>query len=285
MHIKDWITLILLAAVWGSAFMFIKIAAPDLGPVMLVTVRLYLAGLLFLPFLLQKKYLKLFKSHFNSIFILAIMNNALPFTMFAYASLGANSNMLAILNGTTALITTVLAYFWLKNKVSYLQAAGLLLGFLGILVLVNPANASTTFVSSIACLVGAFCYSFCGCYIQRYASNLNAFVMIGWSMFFGALLITPFAFFNVPNSFPKTETILSLLWLGIISTGVAYLGYVRLIERIGAVRTSTVTYLIPAFGILWGSIFLDEQITLIISIGFILILLGIYFSNSSAKEN
>ena len=126
MHIKDWITLILLAAVWGSAFMFIKIAAPDLGPVMLVTVRLYLAGLLFLPFLLQKKYLKLFKSHFNSIFILAIMNNALPFTMFAYASLGANSNMLAILNGTTALMTTVLAYFWLKNKVSYLQAAGLL---------------------------------------------------------------------------------------------------------------------------------------------------------------
>jgi drug/metabolite transporter (DMT)-like permease len=109
--------------------------------------------------------------------------------------------------------------------------------------------------------------------------------MIGWSMFFGALLITPFAFFNIPSSFPKTETILSLLWLGIISTGVAYLGYVRLIERIGAVRTSTVTYLIPAFGILWGSIFLDEQITLIISIGFILILLGIYFSNSSAKEN
>ena len=88
-----------------------------------------------------------------------------------------------------------------------------------------------------------------------------------------------------PIVFQKTETILSLLWLGIISTGVAYLGYVRLIERIGAVRTSTVTYLIPAFGILWGSIFLDEQITLIISIGFILILLGIYFSNSSAKEN
>ena len=74
--------------------MFIKIAAPDLGPVLLVTLRLYLGGLLFLPFLLQKKYLKLFKSHFNSIFILAIMNNALPFTMFAYASLGANSNRL-----------------------------------------------------------------------------------------------------------------------------------------------------------------------------------------------
>ena len=188
MHIKDWITLILLAAVWGSAFMFIKIAAPDLGPVMLVTVRLYLAGLLFIPFLLQKKYLKLFKSHFISIFILGIMNNALPFTMFAYASLGANSNMLAILNGTTALMTTVLAYFWLMNRVSYLQAAGLLLGFLGILVLVNPANASTTFVSSIACLVGAFCYAFCGCYIQSYASNLNAFVMIGWSMFFLSLI-------------------------------------------------------------------------------------------------
>ena len=136
--------------------MFIKIAAPDLGPVMLVTVRLYLAGLLFLPFLLQKKYLKLFKSHFNSIFILAIMNNDSSIYYVCLCIFRANSNMLAILNGTTALMTTVLAYFWLKNKVSYLQAAGLLLGFLGILVLVNPANASTTYVSSIACLVGAF---------------------------------------------------------------------------------------------------------------------------------
>ena len=106
---------------------------------------------------------------------------------------------------------------------------------------------------------------------------LNIFLLKILEIFLMSLLSTDRSF--------KIETILSLLWLGIISTGVAYLGYVRLIERIGAVRTSTVTYLIPAFGILWGSIFLDEQITLIISIGFILILLGIYFSNSSAKEN
>ena len=98
MELKNWILLILLGAVWGSAFMFIKISADDFGPILLVNLRLLLAGALFLPFLLQKKYLAYFKSHFSGILILGIFSNAFPFTMFSYASLGATSNMLGILN-------------------------------------------------------------------------------------------------------------------------------------------------------------------------------------------
>ena len=94
MDIKNWILLYALGAIWGSAFMFIKVSAVDFGPIVLVTLRLLLAGLLFIPFLIQKKYLIHFKSHLPGILILAIFNNALPFTMFSYASLGATSNML-----------------------------------------------------------------------------------------------------------------------------------------------------------------------------------------------
>ena len=280
MELKNWILLILLGAVWGSAFMFIKISADDFGPILLVNLRLLLAGALFLPFLLQKKYLAYFKSHFPGIFILAIFSNAFPFTMFSYASLGATSNMLGILNGTTAFMTMVVAYFWLKESITPKQIFGIILGFLGILVLVNPANGSATLGASGFALVGALSYSFSGVYIQKYQLNANKFVLIGWAMLFGGLFLTPLSFFNLPDQMPDNSAIAALLWLGIVSTGIAYLGYIRLIEQIGAVRTSTVTYLLPVFSIIWGSIFLQEKITWIIFGGFIFVMIGMYFANN-----
>jgi len=280
MELKNWILLILLGSVWGSAFMFIKISADDFGPILLVNLRLLLAGALFLPFLLQKKYLAYFKSHFPGIFILAIFSNAFPFTMFSYASLGATSNMLGILNGTTAFMTMVVAYFWLKESITPKQIFGIILGFLGILVLVNPANGSATLGASGFALVGALSYSFSGVYIQKYQLNANKFVLIGWAMLFGGLILTPLSFFNLPDQMPDNNAIAALLWLGIVSTGIAYLGYIRLIEQIGAVRTSTVTYLLPVFSIIWGSIFLQEKITWIIFGGFIFVMIGMYFANN-----
>jgi len=280
MELKNWILLTLLGAVWGSAFMFIKISADDFGPILLVNLRLLLAGALFLPFLLQKKYLAYFKSHFSGILILGIFSNAFPFTMFSYASLGATSNMLGILNGTTAFMTMVVAYFWLKESITPKQIFGIILGFLGILVLVNPANGSATIGASGFALVGALSYSFSGVYIQKYQLNANKFVLIGWAMLFGGLLLTPLSFFNLPDQMPDRNAVLGLLWLGIVSTGIAYLGYIRLIEQIGAVRTSTVTYLLPVFSIIWGSIFLQEKITWIIFGGFIFVMIGMYFANN-----
>ncbi|MDA9917305.1 DMT family transporter [Gammaproteobacteria bacterium] len=280
MELKNWILLILLGAVWGSAFMFIKISADDFGPILLVNLRLLLAGALFLPFLLQKKYLTYFKSHFSGILILGIFSNAFPFTMFSYASLGATSNMLGILNGTTAFMTMVVAYFWLKESITPKQIFGIILGFLGILVLVNPANGSATLGASGFALVGALSYSFSGVYIQKYQLNANKFVLIGWAMLFGGLFLTPLSFFNLPDQMPDNNAIAALLWLGIVSTGIAYLGYIRLIEQIGAVRTSTVTYLLPVFSIIWGSIFLQEKITWIIFGGFIFVMIGMYFANN-----
>jgi drug/metabolite transporter (DMT)-like permease len=265
--------------------MFIKISADDFGPILLVNLRLLLAGALFLPFLLQKKYLAYFKSHFSGILILGIFSNAFPFTMFSYASLGATSNMLGILNGTTAFMTMVVAYFWLKESITPKQIFGIILGFLGILVLVNPANGSATLGASGFALVGALSYSFSGVYIQKYQLNANKFVLIGWAMLFGGLFLIPLSFFNLPDQMPDNNAIAALLWLGIVSTGIAYLGYIRLIEQIGAVRTSTVTYLLPVFSIIWGSIFLQEKITWIIFGGFIFVMIGMYFANNKTSKS
>jgi drug/metabolite transporter (DMT)-like permease len=284
MELKDWILLTALAAIWGSAFMFIKISAVDFGPILLVTLRLLIAGLVFMPFLLRKKKRSLFKSYLPAILIIAIVSNAIPFTMFAYASLGATSNMLGILNGTTAFLTTVIAYFWLKESVSLKQIVGLLLGFIGVLILVNPSNGSTTFIASMCAMIGSLCYAFNATYLQKYHSNSDKIVLIGWSMLFGGFFMIPLASFNLPDAMPDTNSILALFWLAVISTGVGYLAYVRLIDRIGAVKTVTLTYLLPVFSIIWGAIFLQEKITSIIFGGFIFVMMGMYFANTSNKS-
>jgi len=284
MELKDWILLTALAAIWGSAFMFIKISAVVFGPILLVTLRLLIAGLVFMPLLLKKKNRLLFKPYLPAILIIAVVSNALPFTLFAYASLGATSNMLGILNGTTAFLTTIIAYFWLKESVTSKQVIGLILGFVGVLILVNPSNGSTTFIASICAMFGSLCYAFNATYLQKYHSNSDKKVLIGWSMLFGGFLMIPLASFNLPNAMPDTNSILALLWLAVVSTGVGYLAYVRLIDRIGAVKTVTLTYLLPVFSIIWGAIFLQERITLIILGGFMFVMMGMYFANTAKKS-
>ena len=284
MELKDWILLTALAAIWGSAFMFIKISAVDFGPILLVTLRLLIAGLVFMPFLLRKKKRSLFRAYLPAILIIAIVSNAIPFTMFAYASLGATSNMLGILNGTTAFLTTIIAYFWLKEAVTSKQIIGLALGFVGVLILVNPSNGSTTLIASMCAMIGSLCYAFNAAYLQKYHSNSDKIVLIGWSMLFGGFFMIPLASFNLPVAMPDTNSILALFWLAVISTGVGYLAYVRLIDRIGAVKTVTLTYLLPVFSIIWGAIFLKEQITFFILGGFIFVMMGMYFANTSNKS-
>lgn len=279
MENKYWILITILGAVWGSAFMFIKIATPELGPIALVNIRLAVAGLIFIPFLLQNKYLKHFKSNIKNILVLSIVNTALPFSLFAFASLESSSNMLSILNGTTAIMAVVISAIWLKVKLNVYQIMGVFVGLFGIIVLANPDNIYISTKATIFCLGAAFCYALSANYIQKFAHKTNTTVLIGWSLVIASILLIPLTLLNLPSQFPSPKVIFSILWLGVISTGIAFLGYVRLIEKIGAVKTATVAYFIPVFGVIWGYIFLSEPITLQILIGMMLILTGIIFTN------
>ena len=279
MENKYWILITILGAVWGSAFMFIKIATPELGPIALVNIRLAVAGLIFIPFLLQQKYLKHFRSNLKNILVLSVINTALPFSLFAYASLESSSNMLSILNGTTAIMAVVISTIWLKIRLNFFQIMGVFIGLFGIVVLANPDNIYISMKATIFCLSAAFCYALSANYIQKFAYKTNTIVLIGWSLVIASVLLLPITFFNLPSQLPSKNVIFSILWLGVISTGVAFLGYVRLIERVGAVKTATVAYFIPVFGVIWGYVFLGEPITLQILIGMILILIGIVFTN------
>ena len=269
MENKYWILITILGAVWGSAFMFIKIATPELGPIALVNIRLAVAGLIFIPFLLQKKYLKHLKSNIKNILVLSIVNTALPFSLFAYASLESSSNMLSILNGTTAIMAVAISTIWLKVKLNLFQITGVFIGLFGIVVLANPDNVYISTKATIFCLSAAFCYALSANYIQKFAYKTNTIVLIGWSLVLASFFLLPLTVFNLPEKFPSNNVIFSILWLGVISTGIAFLGYVRLIEKVGAVKTATVAYFIPIFGVIWGYVFLGEPITLQILIGMI----------------
>ena len=283
MEIRYWILLTFLGALWGSAFMFIKVATPEFGPIALVNARLIIASCIFLPILLRNKYIHLLKPIWRQVLVLAILNNAIPFTLFSYASFGADSNILAILNATTAFNTMIIAYIWIGENVSLKQLFGLLLGFIGIFILVNPQNSETTLISSMSALLASFFYSYSTVYIQRQSVNANKMVLIGWSIIFSAVLMLPVTIFYLPDTMPSISAIGSAIWLGAISTGLGFLGYVRLIDKIGAVKTSTVAYFLPVFGIIWGAIFLDEIISSTIIIGCLIVLIGIYFANSNNR--
>ncbi len=280
MEIRYWTLLIFLGAIWGSAFIFIKVAAPEFGAVGLVQARLIIASLIFLPILLRKKYLLLLNPIWKHSLILAITNNAIPFTLFSLASFESESNMLAILNATTAFNTMIIAYFWLNETVTLKQFIGLIMGFIGVVILVNPDSSSTSLISAVLCLMGAACYSFSTVFIQKNSAKTNKLVLIGWSIIFSVFLMIPMTLFYLPSTVPSFDAFLSVLWLGGVSTGLAFLGYVRLIEKIGAVKTSTVAYFLPVFGIIWGYIFLEEKITTSIVIGCITILLGVFLATS-----
>ena len=284
MELRYWVVLTFLGAVWGSAFIFIKVAAPEFGAIGLVQARLTIASLVFIPILLRKKYLILLKPAWKHSLVLAVTNNAIPFSLFSYGSFGADSNILAILNATTAFNTMIIALLWLGEKVTPKQIFGLVLGFIGVIILVNPESSSTSIISALFCLIGAACYSFSTVFIQKYSQKTDKMVLIGWSIIFSCFIMIPLTLINLPHQIPSTKALLSAIWLGSISTGLAFFGYVYLIEKIGAVKTSTVAYFLPIFGIIWGAVFLNEVISIGIILGCFTILVGVFFATSNNKN-
>ena len=285
MELRYWVVLTFLGAVWGSAFIFIKVAAPEFGAIGLVQARLTIASLVFIPILLRKKYLILLKPAWKHSLVLAVTNNAIPFSLFSYGSFGADSNILAILNATTAFNTMIIALLWLGEKVTLKQIFGLVLGFIGVIILVNPESSSTSIISALFCLIGAACYSFSTVFIQKFSEKTDKMVLIGWSIIFSCFIMIPFTLLNLPPQIPSANALLSATWLGSISTGLAFFGYVYLIEKIGAVKTSTVAYFLPVFGIIWGALFLNEVITGGIILGCATILIGVFFATSNKRNN
>jgi drug/metabolite transporter (DMT)-like permease len=273
---------LLLGAVWGSSFLFMRIAAKDFGAFALVEMRLALGALILLPFLLRVKQM-IKPSHWLRFLGIGIINSAAPFVLFAWAAQRAPAGVVAISNATVVMFTSIVAWALFGEKISKRSALGLLLGFIGVAVLASgKTSGGSVLPAALAGVLASILYGFGGNFTKRYLHDLPPSAVAAGTVLCASVAVAPLAFATWPSVPPPALSWLSAVMLGVLCTGLAYFLYYRLLYRIGAPRTSTVTYLVPLFGVIWAWVFLSEPLTLSMAVAGALILGGVALSQQRA---
>lgn len=275
---RDLATLVLLSALWGGSFLFIRIGAPVLGPVVLIELRVLLAGLALLGYALVTRTLPPLRALWRHYLVIGSINSALPFVLISAAELHLPASAAATFNATTPMFGAVVAALWLKEAMTPRKLAGLLAGFAGVAVLVGLGPvpmSSRTLLSAGGCLAAAAAYSAGAVYTRLTVRDGQPLALAMYSQFSAALVLLPLVPYNLPDRLPDLPVVASLLALALASTALAYLLYFRLILKAGPLKAMMVTYLAPAFGMLWGFLFLREPLGVGSGIGFGLILASV----------
>ena len=273
----DVIDLLLLAAIWGSSFLFIRLSVGDFGPIALSGMRTLIAGVTLLPILFLSKKIAVIRTYWRSIIIVGLFNSALPFIFFNFATMTLPAGTMSIINALTPLWGAAIAWVWLKDKLPPLRMLGLMVGFAGILVLVWDKLSFSDTASIYAVIAGVSApifYGIAASYTKKYLMDADPIATAAGSLVAAGLMLLPFTLYTWPSTPITGGAWAALVGLGLLCTAVAYVLYYRLLIRVGPPRAMTVTFLIPVFGVLWGWLFLGESITLRIVLGGGVILLG-----------
>lgn len=278
MNLRHVGVLLLLAAIWGASFLFIRIASPVLGPVFLVELRVWLAAFALLLYALVTKRLPTWRGQWRAYLILGALNCAIPFTLVATAELHLTASLAAILNATIPLFTVVVAAVWGQERLTLQKGFGLLVGFVGVGILVGwsplPLNARVL-LSAGASVLASFFYAVGGVYSKVAFKDTPPLALAIGQQVAAGLLLLPIAVFRIPTTKPSVSIILAVLALALLSTAVAYLLYFFLIKSVGPTNTLSVAFLIPVFGLLWGMLFLGESLSAGSLVGLSMIFLSI----------
>jgi len=278
MNIKQFSLLLLISAIWGGSFIFMKELSPVFGPVLTSSLRLLSASaFLFIVYFFQK-YKMNWRKNFKVFLLLGLGNSAIPFTLYAYAALYISPSISVILNSTAPMFGAIFAYIIVKDNLSYKKMLGLLLGTVGVGVVTSITFAEGTielYFSVIACILAAALYGLSGVYAKKYASHIEAKELTLGSITISGIILLPFTIFSPVSGTVTFELIGMIIVFGVLCTAVAYLIYYYLLKEIGTVKALTVTYLMPVFGIFWSYLFYSEIITLNTLFGLVLISIGI----------
>ena len=288
--ITDYIFLVVLALIWASAFFNIKIATYSYGPVTIAFLRILLGAIPVIGLCFFKKIkIEAFSKDWYWFAAIGIINLVIPFFLIAYGVQKVQSNLAAILMASTPLSATVLAHFFTNNeKINFIKVLGVMIGFSGIVflfsdnILINENN----FISALLILGGSTFYVIGGLLTLKVSDkkneNVTASILI-WATIF---LLPITAYTEQPwNLNPRLDSTISLVYLGVFSTGLAWLMRFRILKNNGLVFQAQVAYLIPIFGIILGYIFLNEIITSKVIVAVAAVVLGIYFVRRSIKNN
>jgi drug/metabolite transporter (DMT)-like permease len=273
----DTARLVLLAAIWGASFLFNRITAPVLGPVLTAELRTLIAGIALAVYFGLAGFNPEWRRWGRQYVIVGILTSALPFLLWAYAALTLTAGLMSVLNATSPMWGALWSAVLLRERLNSRKVLGLVIGIAGVALVTQPGKEGLAYVPVIAALAAAFCYGLAGAYMKRWASAVPSRGMaVGTQLTAGVLLI-PFIAVSPPAMAPTPLVVASMLALGLVCGAIAYLLYFRLIADIGATGALTVTYLIPVFGVLWGALFLGEAISAPMLAGGALVILGTVF--------
>ncbi len=269
--------LLLLAAIWGGSFLFLRLCAPVLGALPLIELRVGIAALVLLPVLHSARRREQLRRHWRPLAIVGLSNSALPFSLFAAGAVHLGAGYESILNATTPLWAALLGALAFGAAVSRAQVLGLAIGLGGVVLLVagqaDTGPASSLFAAGFV-LLAPMSYGFAAQYARRHLSQVDPVLTAFASQGFAALMLALPAAALWPAA-PVPPVIWAyVLALAVLCTAVAYALYFRLLVQVGAAYAASVTFLIPVFGMLWGRLFLHEAITLPMLLGCATILAG-----------
>jgi drug/metabolite transporter (DMT)-like permease len=272
--------LICLGAIWGSSFIFMRVLAPVLGPIATADFRVLIGGAALLIYYLVVGFNAEWKTYWKQYLVIGVLT-AIPFSLFAFAALHIPAGYSAVLNSTAPLFGAVFSAIWLNETLTIKKIMGVILGATGVALVAQIGGASNIdehfTISIVACLVAAICYSINGIYIKKYASKTKSLAVAGASQIFAGLALLPILPFAPIRGEISPLIVGNMLALAIICSAIAFVLYFRLIAEVGPTKALTVTFLIPVFGMIWGAIFLNEQISMTMLGGAGMIVLGIWF--------
>ena len=268
MRPRDILDLVLLAALWGASFLFMRVAVPQFGALPLAALRVAGAALLLLALLAARSGLGGLRAHWRPIAVIGITNSALPFLGFSLAAMSIPAGLSSILNATSPMFGALIAMAWLREPSNASRLAGLGIGFVGVVLLASAAKGMTvaaggpgTGAAIGLCLAASLLYGFSACFARRYLVHVEPLAVATGSQVSATLALALPAAVVWPAAAPSGEAWLAVLALALFCTGIAYVLYFRLIARIGPARAIAVTFLVPAFAMLWAGLFLGEAAT------------------------
>lgn len=263
MRPADLVRLILLAAIWGGSFLFVRMAVEAIGPLWLTQLRVGLAAVAMLIYARAAGFELDLARNWRAYLMLGVLNTALPWALYAWSGKYIGASYMAILNAAAPWFAAICGAIWLGEKLSWRKIAGLALGMFGVALLVGfgPIALSTELVLAVlACISATLCYALAGVYVKTRAADIAPRALTVGSLIAASVVVMPFLPSPPPVAAFTWQVTIAVLGISLVCSAAAYLIYFGLIAAIGPTRTFTVTFLIPVFGTLWGMLFLDEAV-------------------------
>jgi drug/metabolite transporter (DMT)-like permease len=259
---------VLLAAIWGASFLFTRLGSAEFGVLPTAGMRVGIAAVFLLPLLVARGQLGTLRAHWKKIFLLGMLNSGIPFALYAFALQSISTGLSSLLNATVPLFGALVAWLWLKDRPHGLKVVGLLVGFTGVAMLAwgkasfkPDASGLVTGWAVLACLGACLCYGLSASFTKRYLSGQPSLVIATGSQVGATLGLALPTLWFWPSQTPSATAWLALLAVGVLCTGIAYVLFFRLVDKVGAAGSLTVTFLIPVFAVIYGVVFLGESVT------------------------